>query len=282
MAEDTLNWAMPVMRTGYAGRALVYAIVSGISLFAIWHGDEAKGTSEALEMVERSPFGMLLLWLVALGLFAYMAWRLVDAAFDLEDHGTDAKGLVARAGQAVTGLIHAALGVVVLVLIFGSTDSGEGSKTAFYLSRLMSWPMGRIILGAIGIVTMGAAIYYLHQAWSQSYRKKLKANHFTLHWNRLLQAGVAAQGASVMIIGFLIVLAAWQHDPNAAGGLDKAFGWLGNQVYGQTLVTAMCVGLALFALFLAVNAVYRIIPRLKDPDVMSLAQKVKQMAENAA
>ena len=43
----------------------------------------------------------------------------------------------------------------------------------------------------------------------------------------------------------------------------------------------MCAGLLLFALFMAVNAVYRIIPRLKDPDVMSLAQKVKQMAQGA-
>ncbi|MCF7700197.1 DUF1206 domain-containing protein [Loktanella sp. M215] len=281
MADDKLNWAMPVMRTGYAGRALVYAIVSGISLFAIWHGEEAKGTSEALSMVERSPFGLTALWVVALGLFAYMGWRLVDAAFDLEDHGSDAKGILARLGQAVTGMIHGALGGLALLLIFGSTDSGEGSKTAFYLAKLMSWPFGEIILGIVAVITMGAGVYYLHKAWTQSYRQKLQANHFTLHWNRLLQAGVAAQGVSVLIIGGLMGLAAWQHDPQAAGGLDKAFGWLGQQIYGQVLVTAMCVGLALFALFMAVNAVYRIIPRLKDPDVMSLATKVKQMADGA-
>ncbi len=281
MQDDSLNWAMPVMRAGYAGRAMVYAIISGISLFAIWHGDEAKGTSEALSMVERSPFGLVALWIVALGLFAYMAWRLIDAAFDLEDHGTDAKGLMARVGQAVTGLIHGALGAVALVLKFGSTDSGEGSKTAFYLSKLMSWPMGEIILGAVGLITMGAGVYYLHQAYTQKYREKLQANHFTMHWNPLLQAGVAAQGVSVLIIGGLMGLAAWQHDPDAAGGLDKAFGWLGQQVYGQVLVTALCLGLALFAVFMAVNAAYRIIPRLKDPDVMSIATKVKRMAENA-
>ena len=279
--DDNLNWAMPVMRAGYAGRALVYAIISGISLFAIWHGEEAKGTSEALEIVERSPFGLLALWLVALGLFAYMGWRLVDAAFDLEDHGDDAKGLVARAGQAVTGLIHGALGVLTLVLVFGSTDSGKGSKTAFYLSQIMSWPMGQIVLGIVGLITMGAGFYYLHKASTQNYRRTLRANHFTLHYSRLLQAGVAAQGVSVLIIGLLIVLAAWRHDPHAAGGLDKAFGWLGTQIYGQTLVTAMCVGLGLFALFLIVNAAYRIIPKLRDPDVMSLAQKVKVMAKGA-
>lgn len=216
-----------------------------------------------------------------MGLFAYMVWRLVDAGFDLEDHGADAKGLLARVGQAMTGLIHGALGGLTLVLIFGSTDSGAGSRTAFYLSRLMSWPMGQIILGAVGAITMGAGASYLRNAWTQCYRKHFRANQFTLHWNRLLQAGVAAQGTSVLIIGFLIMLAAWRHDPNAAGGLDKAFGWLGHQIYGQTLVTAMCMGLALFGVFMAVNAVYRIIPKLKDPDAISLAQKVKAMAETA-
>ncbi|MFZ3583759.1 DUF1206 domain-containing protein [Loktanella sp. DJP18] len=281
MSDENLNWAMPVMRAGYAGRAMVYAIISGISLFAIWRGGAAKGTSEALSMVERSPFGILALSIVALGLFAYMAWRLVDAAFDLEDEGTEAKGIVARGGQTVTGLIHGALGVATLALIFGSTDNGEGSKTAFYLSRLMSWPGGQIVLGGVGLITIGAGIYYLHQAWTQSYREKLQANHFTLHWNRLLQIGLAAQGVSVLIIGLLMGIAAWRHDPNAAGGIDKAFGWLSHQVYGQTLVTGLCVGLALFSLFLAVNAVYRIIPRLRDPDVMSVAQKFKDMAEGA-
>ncbi|SEN66758.1 protein of unknown function [Loktanella fryxellensis] len=278
MPSENLNWAMPVMRVGYAGRALVYAIVSGLSLFTIWHGGDAKGTSEALEMVERSPFGRVSLVVVSLGMFAYMAWRLVDAAFDLEDYGSDAKGLAARAGQAVTGVIHAGLGVVPLVLLFGGPDDGGGSSISYYAGLLMGWPFGQIVLGAIGAVTAGAGIHYLHKAWTQDYRDTLKANHFTLHFNRLLQLGLAAQGVSILIIGGLIGLAAWQHDASGAGGLETAFGWLGRQVYGQLLVTGLCVGLALFALFLGVNAVWRIIPRLRDPDVATLTARLQDMA----
>jgi hypothetical protein len=85
----------------------------------------------------------------------------------------------------------------------------------------------------------------------------------------------------MLIIGFLISLAAWRHDPNEAGGLNKAFGWLAQQAFGQTLVTSMCAGLLLFTLFMAANAADRIIPRIKVPDVMSLAQKVKYMAKGA-
>ena len=281
MADSNLDWAMPVMRTGYAGRSLTYVIVAGISLYTIWLGGEAKGTSEALAEVERSPYGMILLSLVALGLFAYMVWRLVCAAFDLEEYGSDAKGIFARLGQAVTGLIHGALGALAILILTGSEDGG-GSSTAQYLNTVMGMPGGRLLIGAVGLVTAGAGIYYIHKGWSQSYRKHLRANHFTMNYNPVLRAGVAAQGATVLIIGFLILNAARTRDGSEAGGLDKAFGWLGEQAYGQALVTAMCVGLLGFALFLAVNAMYRIIPRIKDPDVMSVARQLKQKAEAAS
>ena len=55
-----------------------------------------------------------------------------------------------------------------LLLVFGSTDSGEVSKTAFYLSKLMSWSIGVIIVGVAALITMEAGVYYLHKAWTQS------------------------------------------------------------------------------------------------------------------
>ncbi|RYH03432.1 DUF1206 domain-containing protein [Salipiger sp. IMCC34102] len=278
MSERSLDWAMPVMRTGYAGRGLVYVIVAGISLFAIWRGGQAQGTSDALAAVESSPFGKILLTLVALGLFAYMIWRLIDAYFDLEDKGTDAKGIAARIGQAVTGLIHGALGVLTVSLMLSSGGGSGGSKTAYYLNQLMAMPGGNWVVGIAGVVTMGAGVYYLHKAWSQKYLQVLRANHFTMNWNQVLRAGVAAQGATVLIIGYLILRAARTSDGSDAGGLDKAFGWLSQQTYGQLLVTAMCLGLLGFALFMFVNAMYRIVPRLKDPDVSSVAREIKAKA----
>ena|GEM_PF-1757974 len=55
-----------------------------------------------------------------------------------------------------------------MLLVFGSTDSGEVSKTAFYLSKLMSWSIGVIIVGVAALITMEAGVYYLHKAWTQS------------------------------------------------------------------------------------------------------------------
>lgn len=48
MSKDDLSWSIPVMRAGYAGRGIVYLVVAGVSLYTVWAGGRAEGTSEAL------------------------------------------------------------------------------------------------------------------------------------------------------------------------------------------------------------------------------------------
>ena len=267
MADSKLDWAMPVMRTGYAGRGVTYLAIAGISLWAIWQGGQAKGTSAALAAVERQPFGQVLLYLIGIGLICYMGWRLLDAVLDLEDYGTDGKGLIARGGMIVTGLIHGALGASAIALTTGQSSGGGGESTiAEVTGRVMQMPGGVWLVGLGGLATIGAGIYYLHKGWAETYREKLVGNHFTTNWNPALKAGVIAQGVVVGIVGAFFVYAAVTHSPDQAGGLDQTFSWLSQQAYGRVLVSLLCLGLLGFALFLFVNARYRVVPRLSDPD----------------
>ena len=276
MADQRLKWALPVMRLGYGGRAITYVAIAGLSLWTIWQGGSAQGTSEALKSIETSPFGVFILLAIGLGLICYTAWRVINGCADLEKEGSDIKGIIARGGMIVTGLIHGAIGVAALVLAFGSSENGGDSSQIVTATRtVMSAPFGIFLVGAAGLATIGAGIYYLHKAWSQSYREKLAANHFTTHWNKVLRFGVAAQGVTVTIIGVFLTYAAWTADPSQAGGLGQTFSWLSGQVYGQIFVTLLCVGLLGFALFLFVNALYRVVPRLKDPDMRTLAQALR-------
>ena len=52
-----LAWSVPVMRVGFAGRGLVYLAVASISLYAIWRGGRAHGTSPVLKQLEHSVIG---------------------------------------------------------------------------------------------------------------------------------------------------------------------------------------------------------------------------------
>ena len=284
MSKQDLSWAVPVMRAGYAGRGVVYLVVAGFSLFAIWHGGQAKGTSSALAQLERSTWGGFVLFLIFVGMVAYAVWRSVDAAFDLEEYGRDSEGMVARAGMLVTGIIHLALGIGAFLLLFTS-DSGQGgggsSSIVKAVDTVMGWPAGRWLVGFAGLATLGAGVYYGIKAVKEKYRENLRANQFTTRWNWVLKAGVLAQGVIVTIIGCFIVYAAWTANPDEAGGVGEAFSWLNGQIYGQILVAIICAGLLGFAIFCFVNAAYRVVPKVAGDDVMTLARRAKQKAERS-
>ncbi len=277
MSQNDLSWTLPVMRAGYAGRGLVYLVVAGFSLYAVWRGGQAQGTSSALSQLETTTWGGIILFLIFLGMFAYAIWRFINSAYDLEDYGSDGEGAIARAGMITTGLVHGAIGVLAFTLLF-SERSGGGSSIAEAVGTVMSWPGGRWIVGIAGLIVIGSGIYYLHKGWAEKYRKHLRANEFTANWNWMLKAGVMAQGVIVGVVGLMFVYAALRADPQQAGGVGKAFSWLSQQVYGQVLVTALCIGLLGFSIFCFVNAAYRIIPKVAGDDIETLADRLKTKA----
>lgn len=269
-----MGWAIPLMRSGYLGRGLVYLAVAGISLYSIWRGGQAQDTSSALGWLENTWGGGLVLFLILVGMLAYAAWRGLAAIYDLEDYGREAKGIVARLGMMVTGAIHLGIGILAFSLLFGRGGSGGESSIPRYVGAVMRWPGGRWIIGLVALLILGAGAYYLRQGWKNEYRKHLQANRFTTRWNAVLKAGVMAHGVVIAVIGLLFLFAAWRADPNAAGGVGEAFAWLSHQAYGRFLVIAVCVGLVGFAVFCFVNAAYRIVPKVADPGIRSLADKL--------
>ena len=128
MASDTHTGLKWIMRGGYGARGVIYTIVGGLTIYAALTSAQASGTGDSLTRLRGAPFGQAMLAVIALGLFAYLIWRVVDATLDLEDHGTDAKGLLARTGQVVTGLLHGAIGVSVAGLAFGFGGGGDGAQ----------------------------------------------------------------------------------------------------------------------------------------------------------
>ena len=186
-------------------------MVAGFSLYAIWRGGQAQGTSSALADLENSTGGGIVLFLIFLGMLAYALWRVIDAIWDLDDHGDDGKGMAARIAVAVTGLIHLSIAAIAFSLLFagggsgGSSGSGSGgggsSSLQSGVSTVMQWPGGRWIVGIIGLVVLGAAGYFFYKGWKETYRRYLSANRFTTNWNGALRAGLFAHGAVVAIIG---------------------------------------------------------------------------------
>lgn len=285
-----LGWSVPVMRAGFVGRGLVYLAVAGFSLYAIWYGGQARGTSSVLRQLEGSSWGSAILFLIFIGMFAFAIWRVVNAYYDLENRGSDSRGIITRLGRAIGGLVGLGIGGLAFSLLFveggkngGVTGAGaqaggsggHGSSIETGVAMVMSWPGGRWIVGIGGLIVIAAGIAFFLRGWKERYREFIRANHFTERWNWALKAGVMARGVIIATMGVLLILAAWRIDPHEAGGIGKAFSWLTFEVYGQSLVVAVCLGLLGYALFCFVNAAYRIVPKVAGGDIETLASRLK-------
>lgn len=66
--------------------------------------------------------------------------------------------------------------------------------------------------------------------------------------------GYVAKGIALVVVGVLLVVAAWQVDPNAAGGLDGAIDALLALPLGPWIVGLVGAGLIVYGAFLCVRA----------------------------
>ena len=128
-AHEVGPWVERLGRFGYAAKGVVYGIIGGLAAqAAIGPGGATTDTRGALAWIVQAPFGRFLLGTVAVGLAGYALWRLVQSALDTEDKGTEAGGVLARAGYAVVGVAYAALALSAIGLVLGSSGGSDGGS----------------------------------------------------------------------------------------------------------------------------------------------------------
>jgi len=83
MDADLLDKASPVCRFGLIARGVVFLIIGGFLLVAAWRfsSGEVVGLQGALQTLQQQPYGWILLAIVALGLFAFGVYSLIEARY---------------------------------------------------------------------------------------------------------------------------------------------------------------------------------------------------------
>ncbi|EAZ88973.1 DUF1206 domain-containing protein [Crocosphaera chwakensis] len=266
-------WVEKLARAGYAAKGVVYGTIGILAIqVAISSGGKTTDSSGALRTIVTQPFGQFLLILVAIGLFGYSLWRLIEAIFDPESRKTDSKNIVKRIGYLFSGLIYGALGVQAVLLVTNSSSSSQGNSnsTSDWTARLMAQPFGRWLVALVGVITIGVGLYRLYSAYKVKFRRKL--NLIDLDANqqkwiiRISRFGIAARGVIFLIIGGFFLQASRQYDPSEAKGLDGVLQTLARQPYGKVLLGIVALGLIAYAIYLFVQARYRQIPASNVPD----------------
>src|SRR3954471_15401877 len=156
-SSDRFEW---LARLGYAARGVVYLLVGWFAMMAAIGSGQPIDTKGALREILLQPFGKILLAIVALGLISHAVWRVAQSWLDLDRHGGNAMGLAVRGGLLASAAIHVALALFALSLVLnwqGPGSGGNGGETQDWTAWLLGRPLGRWLVGGVGIAVLGAA-----------------------------------------------------------------------------------------------------------------------------
>ena len=251
-------------RFGYAAKGFVYGAIGILALLAAFSvgGGDTTGTTGALHAIAKQPFGKILLGLIAIGLLGYVAWQLIRAINDPRDKGTDAKGIATRIGYFLSGLAYIGVVINAGMLAIGSSSgsSGGSSSKQDWTATVMEQPFGRWLVGIAGAISIGIGFYRIYRAYKTKFRKKLDMSELDPGKQNLLvnisRFGIAARGIVFVMIGFFIMQAAKNFDPQKVKGLDGALLTLAQQPFGKVLLALMALGLMAYAIYLFIEARY--------------------------
>ncbi|CAN5754276.1 DUF1206 domain-containing protein [soil metagenome] len=262
--EELAPWVERLSRFGYATKGLVYIVVGVLAFQAAFElGGRTTDSTGALQSIFRQPFGRIMLFAIAIGLTGYLVWRLTEAIFDIEGKGTDFKGIIKRLGYAFSGLAYGSLALTALQLALGLTVGAGGEDgSQVWTARLLNFPFGRYLVGAIGVVAAGLGLNAAYVAVTGMFLKKIKTEEMSdtaEKWVAVAGAtGLIARGIVLAIVGWFFLQAAWHIDADKAGDSGKALSIIEGRPFGSWLLGILAVGVIVYGLYaLLVQSRYR-------------------------
>jgi Domain of Unknown Function (DUF1206) len=265
-ARTGSGWYAVLARTGLVAKGASFGIVGFLAAkLAVGDGGKATSREGALQTVAQHSWGTVLLVLLAGGFAAYALWRFVQAFAEREDPRDGATGDLKKWGKRVgyvgRGLIYAGLAYSAVKIVTGAGNQSQNERAHKSAAVMLSWPAGTWIVGAAGLLIVGAGLWQLYRALSRSFENRWRTGemgHTARTWGR--RAGVLGHLARAVVfslIGIFVVKAALDYKPRDAIGIDGALQKLAHASYGPYFLGITAAGLVCYGLFCFVDARYR-------------------------
>ncbi len=260
------QWITLLARLGYAAKGIVYLIIGWLAvLVAIGAGGKTTDQRGALQAINAEPFGKFLLAVLIVGLIGFGIWCFLQAWFDTEGKGSDIKGIIGRLGYVVTGVSYFVLAFGAFQLVTrtgtGSATKSTTASTQDVTAQLLNHSWGVAVVVIVGLIIIGVACYMFAKAYTAKFQRRLLLTGLSARFRSgvifLGRFGYAALGVVFSIIGIFLIVAAVQHNPHEAKGLDTALATLAHQPFGQVLLGIVALGLVAYGVYSFFEARYR-------------------------
>ncbi|MDQ4039734.1 MAG: DUF1206 domain-containing protein [Actinomycetota bacterium] len=245
-------------RVGLVAYGVVHVLVAWIAVQLAWSSTaQSADKSGALGTLADDPLGRVLLWVIAIGLFALVIWQLSEAMWGFR--GEDGKKrLRHRITAAVKAIIFGALAISAIRAATGSNSSDAAAQQQ-QTSGVLSLPYGQFLVVAVGLIVMAVGIAHIIQGIRKKFMKHIDKGMSSKMRSAVEKVGVAgyiARGIALILVGAILGYAAITFDPAKATGLDGALRLIVTAPFGRILLTLVAAGFLAYGLFAFARARY--------------------------
>ncbi|WP_353827475.1 DUF1206 domain-containing protein [Agromyces sp. SYSU T0242] len=235
-------------RIGYVVLGVVHIVIGAIAIgVATGAGGEAD-QSGAMQQLASLPFGVVLLWIIAIGLFALALWQVTEA---IVERDPDTKKKWGRRVKYVgTAVAYVSIGFTSLVFALGGRSDSEQSSQSM-TAQLLATPGGVFVLVLIGLVILGVGVAFVYRGATQRFAKHLSLPAGVARKGILTlgTVGYIAKGIAVGVVGVLFLVGSITHDAEKTGGLDDALKSLAELPFGEVILWLVGAGLVIYGIY---------------------------------
>lgn len=236
-------------RSGYVASGVLHVLVAWLAVrLALGQSSGQADQSGALRTLAQVPGGQLLLWAVAAGFASLALWQAATAVVGVANVGRQAG---ARAKSVAKAVLYGTLAVSSARYAQGGSGGGGGREESL-TGWALGLPGGPWLVGAVGLTIVGVGVYHLVKGFRKRFLRDLTGTGGSAVGPvvvRLGQAGYAAKGVALGVVGGLVVAAAVTADADRAGGLDEVLRTLREQPFGMVLLLVVGLGIGAYGLY---------------------------------
>jgi hypothetical protein len=251
-------------RTGLVSRAAIWLVTGILAARLAFEGQTKPGAEPdkqgALQTLARQPFGRVLLILLVVGFGAMVAWSLSEL-FRKRD-GERANHWGHRAVAAGRTAIYASLALSTAQIVL--KDQAQSGQQEAFTARMLGWPGGRLLVGAIAMALLVAAAYNVYRALSRRYEKHWDKRRMDERARRIAGptefAGNLGHAMVFALVGWFLSSAALHYDPTEPKSLDESLSALVREPHGRVLCLVVALGMVAWAMNAFAQSRWRQIP----------------------
>jgi hypothetical protein len=234
-------------RAGMVCYGLVHVLLAALTAQVVF-GDSGERTDQkgAVSTLAQTSVGPVLLWVLAIGLFAFAGWQLTMAVSGYRWVSKKRKRVYRRCGSVGRAITGTVIGIAAIGYASGSSQGSSTEQSQEWTARLLALPFGQVLVGAVALFVLGLGVAVARKGVKKSFEDDLDMSSLpggTRIWvERLGRIGWIGKGASYVLIGVLVAFAAVNANPAESGGMDKALHVLAAQPYGIVALAVIAVG----------------------------------------